>query len=280
MSTFVLKWNPAISSFSYDDYLQIIARPYEMDLNWSFHDWDKVRDGDRVFFLRVGEKPQLLASGFTDSKAYEGGDWAKRGRRVYYADLSFDFACHLEYANVISAELLEKEVPGFEWRGGHSGVMLNDDQAEKLELLWTDFLYNHQADFYDEGEEDDYVGGGEKVILDDGDSDEDDDYEAEPFLGITGSCANSFSETYGDSDDSEKYKALQNYLHRERGSSCHVCGYSYQKVFGSNCRKNIPYVYIKKSSSEDWRQNFFCICPSCEKLENEDWKLFERKFSS
>ena len=61
MSAFILKWNPELSSFTYSAYLRVLKDPFDMDLNWSIHDWRRMKAGDRVFFLRVGEKPQLLA---------------------------------------------------------------------------------------------------------------------------------------------------------------------------------------------------------------------------
>lgn len=111
MNTFILKWNPEISSFTYENYLKLIDDPYEMYLNWSIYDWQEMEEGDRVFFLRVGEKPQLLASGFVTSEPYRDEDWSGKGRVVYYADMYFDFACHPEYQYVLTAGELEEQIP-------------------------------------------------------------------------------------------------------------------------------------------------------------------------
>ena len=40
-------------------------------------------------------------------------------------------------------------IPSCEWDKGHSGLVLTDEQAEKLEQVWADFLKKHEASFSD-----------------------------------------------------------------------------------------------------------------------------------
>ncbi len=273
MSTFVLKWNPEISSFKYASYLHILTDPYDMGLNWSIHDWRKMKSGDRVFFLRVGERPQLLASGYITSEPYRDSDWSGRGREVYYADLFFDVACHPDYEHVLTAETLEKELSDFDWRAGHSGVLLTEDKAETLELLWTGFLYDHQDDFSREylfDDKEDEFGLDEPDDLTAG---ENEDGE-EPFVGIIGLDGDTFDMAYGTSDAANRNSVLQRILTRRFGNDCGLCGYNYQRLFGATAGFCNPYLYISELKCADWVKSFVCVCPSCEKVLTDDQSRF------
>lgn len=41
---------------------------------------------------------------------------------------------------IISTEQLQKAIPDFEWRRGHSGTLLTEDQAQRLEKLFAEYL--------------------------------------------------------------------------------------------------------------------------------------------
>lgn len=49
-------------------------------------------------------------------------------------------------APMLTTAELEKEIPGFQWSGGHSGRILPPKDAEKLEEMWQVYLKkNHDA---------------------------------------------------------------------------------------------------------------------------------------
>ena len=290
MSTFILKWNPAISSCKYPAYLNILKNPYVMRLNWSIHDWREMKAGDRVFFLRVGEKPQLLASGYITGQPYQGEDWSGRGREVYYADLYFDVACHPDYEHVLTAETLEKEIGDFDWRAGHSGVLLTEQQAETLELLWTEFLYDHQDDFYreyfnldDEDEYEDEEDFADNLTSDEVEDEEDfaddptgDEVEDdnEPFVGIIGCAGNTFDIAYGLSEEVSNDSVLQKIFTRKYGNDCEICGYNFQRLFDVSPDYSNTYLYVPALIRSDWKKKFVCVCRSCEEVLADDPKRF------
>ncbi len=277
MSTFILKWNPEISSFKFPAYLDILKDPYDMSLNWSIHDWREMKEGDRVYFLRVGEKPQLLASGYITSEPYRDEDWSGHGREVYYADFYFDVACHPDYEHVLSAEQLEKEIGDFDWRAGHSGVLLTEQQAETLELLWTKFLYDHQDDF---SREYFYLDDEDEYEYEDNDADDlagdEAEGEDEPFVGIIGNNGNTFYAAYGRSDEISKDSVLQKIFTRRFGNDCRICGYNYQRLFDVSPDYCNTYLYIPALKHSDWKKNFVCVCRSCEEvLANDQGRFVE-----
>lgn len=115
-----------------------------IDLNWSIWDYKNVNDGDRFYMLRVGEgKTGIVMSGIIDSMPYKDEDWSGKGREVYYADLWCDCMVDTEVAPYVSTEDLMQAMPGFDWAGGHSGRVLDDAMAVKLEKLWAEYVYKY-----------------------------------------------------------------------------------------------------------------------------------------
>ena len=49
----ILKWNPAISSYSMLRFLDNISWT-ESESDWSIYEYDKVKAGDQFFMLKVG----------------------------------------------------------------------------------------------------------------------------------------------------------------------------------------------------------------------------------
>lgn len=157
MNTYLLLWNPAISSYTLDrfeeefnfengqfDFIEDEDN-FPWDLNWTVKDWEKARQGDRFFMLRVGEKQPngVVMSGIFSSNPYVDEDWSGKGRVVHYVDLEFDAAIHPDSSKILSSDILEKHFPDRNWRKGHSGQKLDEDTASKLELLWNDHIYQY-----------------------------------------------------------------------------------------------------------------------------------------
>lgn len=144
-NTFILKWNPAISSYTMarlDSDMADWAKGYwEEDFDWSIHEWQKAHRGDRFFMVRVGEgNTGIVAAGRFTTEPYKGEDWSGKGREVYYAQMEFEAVFHPERAEIIGTEELERELPDYDWHKGHSGQMLDKESAERLELMWRDYI--------------------------------------------------------------------------------------------------------------------------------------------
>lgn len=139
--TFVLMWNPAISSVGLEEHNNSISEMLTEYFNWSVYEYDKARKGDRFFLVRCGEgKTGIVMSGVFNSHPYEGNDWSGRGRQVYYMDLKPTFILNPETAPMVTTCELEETIPSFKWNGGHSGQLLTEEQAKTLESLWANYL--------------------------------------------------------------------------------------------------------------------------------------------
>lgn len=151
MKTIILMWNPAISSYkmeTFEEDLEYLADGWESNYNWSIHEYDKVKDGDRFYMIRCGNgNTGIVMSGVLIEEPYIDEDWAGRGRKIYYMDMEPDYMVHTDKVETfISTDQLMRELPGFDWTGGHAGRVLPEDLAEKLETIWNEYTKKLQAE--------------------------------------------------------------------------------------------------------------------------------------
>lgn len=147
----ILKWNPSFSSFQMSGYIRLLQDfvaedEYERfdSMNWSVWDYDKINVGDRVYWVKVGYgQIGIVGSGVVTSEPYRSEDWSGKGRITYYVDFIPDVLLNPDTVPILTCEKLQNEIPDFEWSKGHSGLVLNDEQAQKLDTLWKDFLQQH-----------------------------------------------------------------------------------------------------------------------------------------
>ena len=147
MNTFILFWNPEISSYTLER-LRDDLEHWAHVSNWSVWQHENARYGDRFFMVRCGEgKTGICMSGRFRSEPYRDEDWSGKGREVYYMDLWADTVIDPDYLPILSTDELTKQIPSFDWSGGHSGRLLPEKDAEKLEELWTSFLEQNKQIF-------------------------------------------------------------------------------------------------------------------------------------
>lgn len=160
-NTFLLRWNPAVSSYTMDrldsDMAEWADGEWYDDFDWSVHEWQKARKGDRFFMVRVGEgNTGVFAAGRFTSDPYKGEDWSGQGREVYYMQMEFETVFHPERAEIITTEELATELPDLDWHSGHSGVMLDAESAEHLELMWRDYVGRNKSLYLPRAVKNDY----------------------------------------------------------------------------------------------------------------------------
>ena len=149
-NTFLLKWNPAISSYTMErldsDMGDWADGYWADDFDWSVHEWQKAHKGDRFFMVRVGEgNTGVFAAGRFTGEPFKGEDWQEKEREVYYMPIEFEAVFHPERADIIPTEELERELPHIDWRKGHSGIMLDAEDAVRLELMWRDYVGQNKS---------------------------------------------------------------------------------------------------------------------------------------
>ena len=159
--TFLLKWNPAISSYTMErldsDMAEWADGYWSEDFDWSVHEWQKAHKGDRFFMVRVGEgNTGVFAAGRFTTEPFQGEDWSGKGREVYYMQMEFEAVFHPERVGIIPTEELERELPHIDWRKGHSGQLLDKEDAVRLELMWRDYVGRNKSLYLPRAVKNDY----------------------------------------------------------------------------------------------------------------------------
>lgn len=128
-----MRWNPSISSSKIEDFRKAREKwPYGFCGNWSIFEWEEADEADRYIMVRVGDGPNgVVYHGIFLSEPYEGDDWAGTNKKRHYVDISIMDACDPDEP-MITIEQLEAILPEIEWRKGHSGERLTDEQAKKF----------------------------------------------------------------------------------------------------------------------------------------------------
>ncbi len=228
MTTHIIFWNPDISSYTKERFLDDYNEKESVG-NWSFYEHEKVKKGDIFFMIKCGGgKTGIVMRGEVFSDCYKDVDWSPKNRPdIYYADI-IPCVCINPWsdATLLSPDELTAEMPDFNWYGGHSGRKLDDTYARKLEHMWFQYLDRSQQMFCDK---DAWIG---------------DFY---------------FNETISEAESKK--------LVISHGSCCEICGYSYAKVFGKEIGAPIDEA-SKPVAVLDTRLKrlLFNICNNCYEL--------------
>lgn len=134
---YILRWNPAISSFTMDAYRDAIERfPDGFQMDWSIYEWEEARKGDHFYMLRVGERNTgVVFRGVFLSEPYEGDDWAGKGKKRHYVDIDCYEATDPDENPLVTIEELQQAIPEIDWLKGHSGQLLTEEQKQKINEL-------------------------------------------------------------------------------------------------------------------------------------------------
>lgn len=73
--------------------------------------------------------------------------WSGKGRVTYYVDFIPDVLLNPDTVPILTCQELQRTIPDFDWYKGHSGLVLNNEQAHNLDTLWKDFLQKNDELF-------------------------------------------------------------------------------------------------------------------------------------
>lgn len=137
---FVMRWNPAISSSTIEQYRNAIDEyPDGWCSNWSIYEHENARKGDLYVMMRVGEgNAGIVYHGEFESDPYQSKDWRPTGKMRYYVDINCFDATDPDEPPLITTDRLYAEIPGVDWLHGHSGELLCPADSRKL----LDILYD------------------------------------------------------------------------------------------------------------------------------------------
>ena len=132
MNLYILRWNPNISSYKSEDFLELITHiknnEQPSDFNWSIREHEKLCKGDMFILQQVGTDHDGIAMiGKFKDECYEEESWRKDGSTLFYADMWIMDAFDCDKENPLPASRYEKLFPEIEWHGGHSGIVVDEE---------------------------------------------------------------------------------------------------------------------------------------------------------
>ena len=147
--TFIMRWNTDISNYKLSEFENAMEDFFDEGFyyDWSIWDYQKAHIGDRFYMIRTGEgKNGVVMRGTIIGTPYPDEDWSGKGRKVYYIRMSLTNMIHPERTPLLlTTEELTEAIPDFNWKEGHSGEILSDSQADKLEDVWKDYIERTHA---------------------------------------------------------------------------------------------------------------------------------------
>lgn len=163
---FVLRWNPAISSYTTERFLEHFSQ-YKagegLDMDWSVWDWETVMHRDLYVMMRVGgENNGIVWAGYLVGQPYQYQYKDGRMSKSHYFEIDYTFMNHCEKTGILTAQRLNEVIPEVDWEHGHSGELLSVDAGEKLALfIGNELLHAEEGDnlVIDDFEQKPYVIG-------------------------------------------------------------------------------------------------------------------------
>lgn len=137
--TYLMRWNPSISSFTEKDYEKCVANMQGgvFHMNWSIYEWEEARRGDYFYMMRMGDdKAGIVFEGQFLSDPYPDDDWAGSTKRRMYVDIVCMNPVKPGTQPSLSIEKLQQAIPDYEWAKGHSGALLSNEVATELDTRW------------------------------------------------------------------------------------------------------------------------------------------------
>ena len=231
MKTYILFWNPAISDYPLKNYSREYLRNVGDVITWELREFEIASPGDRIFWLRCGEgRTGILMAGTIYESPFEDTHWKNPDERTSYVPFLVEYAVDPEEVPLITTEMLQKEMPEFNWNGGHSGRLLDPVYAGKLEMIWTKYVLEN-ADMFESKS----VAACDLPVLD----------KFQPANAI-----------------------IQDHMTRVKGGTCEICGYDFYEVFGEDVDRACEYEFLFHDGKvcENIEDNFHAFCPSCKSV--------------
>ena len=101
------------------------------------YECEKAKKGDCFYMERLGDEGRgIVFRGQFTSDPYLGEDWAGTSKKRYYVDIDCFDASPADGQPHITVEELKSILPEINWDKGHSGQLLTEGQAQKLDELW------------------------------------------------------------------------------------------------------------------------------------------------
>lgn len=154
--TYILRWNPEISSWGKDNYRRDYGNGFydlafrlPVGMNWSIYEWENLNEGDEFYFFLTGDDQTaaLVGKGHFTSKPYKVENWrGGNGRRIIrYADFLMKSSFHPDDSDILHVADFRDQIPDYDFGHGHAGVLLEPEIANNLDSIYETFRQKQLA---------------------------------------------------------------------------------------------------------------------------------------
>ena len=141
MNAFLFAWNPKKFPWpEISESIEALQRGEEVIETWRVMAYKRIQPGDRAFMVYVGAEPRgIFGSGSVHSLPY----LSKENERVHLVDLKVDRLLNPAKDEILTLDILAiGRLAKQMWTPQGSGILIQPEIVEELELVWKDFLEN------------------------------------------------------------------------------------------------------------------------------------------
>jgi 5-methylcytosine-specific restriction protein A len=243
MKTFLLTWNPAKWNWiELDRNIEQVEASGTIGLEWSIVSHRKMRRGDRVFLMRLGEEPRgIMASGFVVSQPFTSKHWNGDDKLTHRVAIEFEVIINPSSGSILELESLSTgSLSEVNWTPQSSGTEIKPAIANELEKIWLNFLSANEclqtpSIRFEDPKEELLEGVPNQVVVT--------RYERNPYA--------------------------REICIEHHGMTCAICGFNFEKVYGALGKGFIHVHHLKKIASvgEEYRvdpiKDLRPVCPNC-----------------
>ena len=253
MATWLLTWNPANWHWdNYEEECEAASKESPIEFIWSCHS-KKPQIGDEFYLMKLGKLPRgIIAHGIVTKGMVPGDRWdGEKSGEIPHLSGECDTLLNYKSQKILNVDVLEKECSDQEWHPRASGIHINDTVLPKLHELWAEVT----MEYPDNPEESVYE---EKIAHTDNDTAETD--------GIVEGTKKAVYTTIYERNP----KVRRDFLKDKKHLQCEVCGFDFEKKYGSLGAGFIE-VHHKKPVSEgehitDLENDLVMLCSNCHRM--------------
>lgn len=282
METYLLSHNP--KSWQWDDLDLAINKLNEKvgyTQRWSSGNTKKIKQGDRVFLIRLGEKPKgIIASGTVCKGVFQDKHWnpekESEGKLANFIKVKFDIILDPDKSSILTLDKLSNIDDSFRWTIQGSGITIPEEIAEKLEEEWGIFtsknsvLNNKEKELKTDETSNLSSQSGSvniKEIYDEFSDDINYSLENEVSNCTVEGGETAYYVTRYERDNKNRQKAIS--IH---GTKCMACGFDFEEIYGPWGKNFIEVHHVKPlfSLEEEVQINpktdLVCLCSNCHRM--------------
>lgn len=150
-STYILRWNPALSRYfplsSFESHMNMFD--YKINLfPMRIMNWEKVHGGDIVYMVREGEGiTGIVLRGIIMDEPHTYKDWCTEDSASRLIDIHVTQMMHPDKAKLPDTSQLEERWNMEESKGYSYPILIDKQTAEELDDLFSSYLRNNKEQF-------------------------------------------------------------------------------------------------------------------------------------